>query len=354
MIVDDEGKALVTDFGIARAGVSEITQTGSVMGTAQYLSPEQAQGKEVTAGLRPLLDRGDALRGAHRPRCRSRPTAAVAVAMKQVSQAPQRPSSINPEVSPALDAVVMRALEKQPGHRFQTPTPSSRRSTKPSAARDAAPPGHRRFRRRRSRGRPHRHRAVPTTSGSEREKRGIWKWILLALLVCAVAGAVAYALTRPDSAEVPSVTGQSLSSATAVLKAHGFDTNTTLVPNQAPRDTVLEQDPPPASRLDKGSTITLSVSTGPGTVEIPDVQGLSTKDAKKKLEDAGLEVTSRQEFSDDVAEGLVFGTDPALGTGVATGSTVTMLISKGPNTVAVPGVVGLSQSRRPRGSSRRA
>ena len=68
VIVDDEGKAVVTDFGIARAGVSEITQTGSVMGTPHYLSPEQAQGFEVTAGLRPLLDRRDPLRGADRPR----------------------------------------------------------------------------------------------------------------------------------------------------------------------------------------------------------------------------------------------------------------------------------------------
>ncbi len=67
VIVDDEGKAIVTDFGIARAGVSEITQTGSVMGTPHYLSPEQAQGEDVTAGLRPLLDRRDALRGARRP-----------------------------------------------------------------------------------------------------------------------------------------------------------------------------------------------------------------------------------------------------------------------------------------------
>ena len=67
VIVDAEGKAIVTDFGIARAGVSEITQTGSVMGTPHYLSPEQAQGFDVTAGLRPLLDRGDALRGADRP-----------------------------------------------------------------------------------------------------------------------------------------------------------------------------------------------------------------------------------------------------------------------------------------------
>ena len=118
VIVDDEGKAVVTDFGIARAGVSEITQTGSVMGTPHYLSPEQAQGEEVTP-VSDLYSIGVMLYEALAGRVPFEGESAVAVAMKQVSQAPQRPSSINPEVSPALDSVVMRALEKSPGDRFQ-------------------------------------------------------------------------------------------------------------------------------------------------------------------------------------------------------------------------------------------
>ncbi len=119
VIVDDEGMAVVTDFGIARAGVSEITQTGSVMGTPQYLSPEQAQGYDVTA-VSDLYSVGVILYEALTGRVPFEGESAVAVAMKQVSQVPQRPSSINPQVSPALDAVVMRALEKDPGERFQS------------------------------------------------------------------------------------------------------------------------------------------------------------------------------------------------------------------------------------------
>ena len=119
MIVDGEGKAVVTDFGIARAGVSEITQTGSVMGTPHYLSPEQAQGFDVTA-VSDLYSIGVILYEALTGRVPFEADSAVAVAMKQVSQTPQRPSSINPQVSPALDAVVMRALEKEPGERFQS------------------------------------------------------------------------------------------------------------------------------------------------------------------------------------------------------------------------------------------
>ncbi|HET7509100.1 MAG TPA: protein kinase, partial [Solirubrobacterales bacterium] len=118
VIVDEEGKAVVTDFGIARAGVSEITQTGSVMGTPHYLSPEQAQGHDVTS-VSDLYSIGVILYEALTGRVPFEGESAVAVAMKQVSQTPQRPSSINPRISPALDAVVMRALEKDPGQRFQ-------------------------------------------------------------------------------------------------------------------------------------------------------------------------------------------------------------------------------------------
>ena len=118
VLVDGDGKAVVTDFGIARAGVSEITQTGSVMGTPHYLSPEQAQGFDVTA-VSDLYSIGVILYEALTGRVPFEGDSAVAVAMKQVSQTPQRPSSINPQVSPALDAVVMRALEKDPGERFQ-------------------------------------------------------------------------------------------------------------------------------------------------------------------------------------------------------------------------------------------
>ena len=99
VIVDDDGKAVVTDFGIARAGVSEITQTGSVMGTPHYLSPEQAQGEDVTP-VSDLYSIGVMLYEALARRVPFEGESAVAVAMKQVSQAPQRPSSINPAGHP--------------------------------------------------------------------------------------------------------------------------------------------------------------------------------------------------------------------------------------------------------------
>ena len=116
VIVDGEGKALVTDFGIARAGVSEITQTGSVMGTPHYLSPEQAQGQDVTA-VSDLYSIGVILYEALTGRVPFEADSAVAVAMKQVSQTPQRPSSINHLVSPAPSPAPASPTRREPARR---------------------------------------------------------------------------------------------------------------------------------------------------------------------------------------------------------------------------------------------
>ena len=117
VLVDAEGRARVTDFGIARAGVSEITQTGSVLGTAQYLSPEQAQGLPVTAAS-DIYSIGVLLYEALTGRVPFEAESPVTVALKQVSERPRPPSELNPAVSRALDAVVLKALAKDPANRF--------------------------------------------------------------------------------------------------------------------------------------------------------------------------------------------------------------------------------------------
>ena len=117
VIVDDEGRAKVTDFGIARAGASDMTQTGSIMGTAQYLSPEQAQGHAVNARS-DLYSIGIILYELLTGRVPFDAESAVTVALKQVSESPYPPSRLNPAVTPELEAVVLRALEKDPADRF--------------------------------------------------------------------------------------------------------------------------------------------------------------------------------------------------------------------------------------------
>jgi serine/threonine protein kinase len=351
VIVDPEGKAVVTDFGIARAGVSEITQTGSVMGTPHYLSPEQAQGFEVTA-VSDLYSVGVMLYEALTGRVPFEGESAVAVAMKQVSQMPQRPSSIQPRVSPALDAVVMRALEKDPGQRFQSadafiaaldqamrdPGGAGRGTTSFAAL----PPV-----------------VAPVEEGEEdpeaaRKRRRNW-WIvaaLVAILIGAIVGILASRSTPTTG--VPNVHGRSLQRAEEILEQRGFSVNQPpiQVHKEVEAGTVLEQDPsasPPSHEAEESCSfltlfcskpaVTLTVSIGPGEGTVPGVAGLSREEATEKLEAAEFEVASENVNSTSVEAGDVVHSEPSAGEIATHGSTVTIFVSAGPKLVKVPVLV---------------
>ena len=350
VIVDPEGKAVVTDFGIARAGVSEITQTGSVMGTPHYLSPEQAQGFEVTA-VSDLYSIGVMLYEALTGRVPFEGESAVAVAMKQVSQMPQRPSSIQPRVSPALDAVVMRALEKDPGQRFQSadafiaaldqamrePGGAGRGTTSFAAL----PP-------------------VVVAEGEEaedpeaaRRRRRNW-WIIAALAAILIGAVIGILASRDTTTPVPSVEGRSLQRAEEILEQRGFSiTQPPLtVHRQVEPGTVLEQDPtpsPPGREAEESCSfltlfcskpaVRLTISAGPGEGAVPRVAGLSDEEATKKLEKAEFEVATESVYSTSVEEGDVVSSEPGGGKTATHGSTVTIFVSAGPKLVKVPVLV---------------
>ena len=346
VIVDEEGKAVVTDFGIARAGVSEITQTGSVMGTPHYLSPEQAQGFDVTP-VSDLYSIGVILYEALTRRVPFEGESAVAVAMKQVSQIPQRPSSINPQVSPALDAVVMRALEKEPGQRFQSADafiaalaaalkdPGVGQQT---AAFAAAPP---------IVGAPE---EIPP---EEDRKRNWWLWALLvaAILLGLLVG---WALTRDTTTKVPNVTGNQLGVAITLLEQDGFTVGDVVrVEREAPANEVLEQDPaasPPADQASEDCAfltffcskpeVTLTVSSGPGSATVPSTAGQSEEEATQQLEAAGFQVSVERVNSESVEPGLVINSEPGGGSTATKGSTVVLFVSRGPKLTKVPVLVG--------------
>lgn len=352
VIVDGDGKATVTDFGIARAGVSEITQTGSVMGTPHYLSPEQAQGQDVTASS-DLYSIGVMLYEALTGRVPFEGDSAVAVAMKQVSQAPQHPSTINPEVSPALDAVVMRALEKEPGQRFQSADAFI-------AALDAAlrDPG----------GGAEGTAAFaplppvvatpsePVAEGYEEERRR-WIWALVAAAVL-IGLLIGFALTRDTTTEVPKVTGSPESTAITLLRDDGFRIGEIRrVQRDAPANTVLEQDPaasPPAGEaaLDcaflsffcSKPKVTLTVSAGPGSAKVPSTAGQSAEEAKEALEEAGFRPRVEAVSSEKVEEGSVVSSLPSGGSTATRGSEVVLRVSTGPRLTKVPVLVGTQRS----------
>ncbi|HTU16173.1 MAG TPA: PASTA domain-containing protein [Solirubrobacterales bacterium] len=322
VIVDATGLATVTDFGIARAiGVSDLTEAGSIMGTAHYLSPEQAQGMEVGPES-DLYSVGVILYECLTGRVPHDGDSAVAVALSQMQESPPPPSYYNESVSPALDAVVMKALEREPIARFHSAEAFI--EALDAAERD---PGY--------------------DEPEEKSK----KWIWLAAAAAVIALLIVFGLTRSNTVEVPNVVGESFDQAVSKLNAEGFDVgDVERIKQSGPSNRVLKQDPSGESDRDckflgwfcSDPDVNLGVSAGPGTVEVPDVTGQSRDAAEQTLDDAGFGVTVETKPSSDVPADSVIETDPAAGESAKRGSEVTMIVSSGPQQVAVPAVVGIT------------
>jgi eukaryotic-like serine/threonine-protein kinase len=327
-----DGRLKVTDFGIARAGASEMTETGSIMGTAQYLSPEQAQGQPVDAAS-DIYSIGVMLYEMLTGYVPFSGDSAVAIALRHVSDPPTPLREVRPDVHPALEAVVMRALQKEPAARFGS---AEEFAAALESAREAIRSGD-------SGQDTAAWTAVAAAAAGEGEEGGRkrWPWVALALLLVLAGAALAIALTRPDMVEVPNEVGKPAPQAVTDLARLGFKTEVKPIQSDAPVQTVVSHDPAAGDEAERGTTVTLSVSSGPGTRLVPDVKGKSKKEALRLLVRAKFTVNEQEEASSAVAEGLVTRTDPEGGTEQPLGSRVQLYVSTGPERVEVPGVVGL-------------
>jgi beta-lactam-binding protein with PASTA domain/predicted Ser/Thr protein kinase len=377
VIIDDSGHVKVTDFGIARAGASDMTETGSIMGTAQYLSPEQAQGHAVSAGS-DLYSVGVLLYELLTGRVPFDAEAAVTIALKHVSEAPLAPTQVNPRVPPELEHVVMWALNKNPADRpasaddfiraleaarasIQAGSPTER--TASMAALAVAPvaggagvavagvppvpppavgygPG--------AEDAAWDPLAGPPPPPYEPDRgRSAWLWVALLVIVLALgAGAAAYFLTREKLVTVPNVIPDQLSTARTVLENRGFLVSVTPQQSTKPVGVVIGEIPNAGSRAPKGSTVSLAVSAGPGTETVPPVEGESLKQARADIRAAHLTVGRIvRQTSSQYPAGQVIGTDPAAGQMPPAGSRVTVFVSSGPAKVAVPDVTTESEAQ---------
>jgi beta-lactam-binding protein with PASTA domain/predicted Ser/Thr protein kinase len=365
VMMDDEDRVKVTDFGIARAGASDMTETGSIMGTAQYLSPEQAQGHAVSQSS-DLYSIGVILFELLTGHVPFDAESAVTIALKHVSEAPPAPTVFDPSVPPALEAVTLWALEKDPAAR---PADADAFILALEDARDAVltseAPGQRTA--------MFAPAAIPPDPFAEealtaaafgpvaeplpyyteehalndpdaRRRPPWWAWLLAALALAAIVLGIVL-LTRPGDVTVPRVVGQDVASATSELRAAGLKTSVDRVTSSRAVDEVLAQDPGGGDTAKDGSTVTLTVSSGPGQVSVPSVDGLGEQKASATLTDAGLVVDRIVRQADDsVSKGRAIRTSPASGTSVNRGSNVTLVVSSGPQQVAVPDVVGLTKT----------
>jgi len=354
VILDEEGRARVTDFGIARAGASDMTLTGSVMGTAQYLSPEQAQGFAVSSAS-DLYSVGVILYELLTGVVPFEGESAVAIAYKQVSAAPRPPSELNPAIPPSLDAVVMHALAKDPAQRYadadalivaleherealRTYQGAAVPASYPIAATALAePPATGSMLVVPPLGPPPEQETPPE---EERERRW-WLWAVLATLAIMAVAAVLVLTPGNKQVTVPRVVGQTEQQAILALRRAGLQANPTLAPSvRVATGLVVTQSPPAGSDARKGSTVKIVVSSGPANVALPDVHGLHATEASARLHGAGFVPEIRNTASTTVPAGVVIGTEPPAGTVDRQGSTVTVLVSSGPALITVPDVTG--------------
>jgi len=340
VIVDEAGNVKVTDFGIARAGASEMTETGSIMGTAQYLSPEQAQGQEVTARS-DVYSIGVMLYELLTGKLPFEGDSAVAIALKHMQQQPPPLSREGLRIEPNLEGVVMGALAKEPAARWQSAEDFA-------AALEACRPYVEAFLAGDAVGEdtaifgavP----APPPAAAAERARPRRWPAIALGLLVLGLIALMAFVFTRPEQIDVPKVTGMQLGEARDRLDKAGFeDVEVERERSLAKLDQVLRQDPDPGEQAARDDAIVLVVSSGPGEVDVPSVSGLTQAQAVRELRQADLRATPTPRASERVDEGLAIGTSPREGTSVQRRSNVRLFVSSGPEQVVVPNLVGLSR-----------
>src|SRR4051794_21600242 len=323
VIIDDEGHAKGADFGIARAVASEMTETGTIIGTVQYISPEQAEGHQVDARS-DLYSAGIVLYELLTGRVPFEAESAVSIAIQQINERPVPPGQLQPGVPRGLEAVVMRALEKDPALRFQTAGEFIAALRAP-----AAPPPV----------------AVEPAYVPEEEPRSRWWLWLLGLLVIAAIAAGAYLLTAGKKVDVPNVVGAKSAEAADRLHQRGLEVAfRSVVSQKAPRDEVISQDPAAGEQVKEHSTVQLTVSAGRGSAPVPHVEGLKRADAEQALTGAGFNVKVKKAYSDTVPSGTVISSSPPEGQTLGRGKTVTLTVSKGPEGVAVPKLTGLQRS----------
>ena len=349
IMITREGEVKVMDFGIARTTTGDtLTQTASILGTASYLSPEQAQGETVDARS-DIYSLGCVLYEMLTARAPFSGDSPVAIAYKHVRENPVPPSRINADVSASLEAVVMKCMAKNPANRSQTAEELRedldrvRRGGAPLATPLLADSTEMLTR---AQAGPEQTAVMTGVPPDERsDRRRTWATALIVILVLAGLGVAAYFLVQTlvppeETLRVPDVIGETEEDATAALERAGFQVRVEREFNaDERRGIVFEQDPEPDATVDEGETVTITVSRGERPVEVPSVVGLTLDEAETEIADAGLVVGNVTSEDSEEDEGTVLDQDPDAGAKLDPEGEVNLVVSGGPGTVTVPDVI---------------
>jgi serine/threonine protein kinase len=347
------GDVKVMDFGIARAiadASSTMTQTAAVVGTAQYLSPEQARGETVDSRS-DVYSTGCLLYELLTGRPPFVGESPVSVAYQHVREQAAPPSSLDPDLPPEIDAIVMKALAKPVEERYQSAAAMRADierylAGKPVVAPVVPPADATTFL---PQDRPTETSVFAGGLSESEEKKRRWPLVVLgiAILGLLVAAAVVGPMlfnSPPEERSVPSLLNMTRAQAVDALESRGLTLGDTeqQASTDVPKGRIISQDPEPGDFLAPGGAVDVLISAGKPEVVVPDVLGDDREDARAELEDAQLRVKMVRRDSDEPA-GTVIDTDPRPATTVAVDRLVTVFYSDGPE--EVPNVVGLKQGR---------
>ncbi|MBB5806821.1 serine/threonine-protein kinase [Saccharothrix ecbatanensis] len=390
VMITRAGAVKVMDFGIARAvhdGQAAVTQTAAVIGTAQYLSPEQARGEAVD-GRSDVYASGCVLFELLTGEPPFTGDSPVAVAYQHVREEPKSPSSLNPKVTPALDSIVLKAMAKGPANRYQSAAEmradlvrvlSGQRPSAPavmtaedrtavlnqtSSPRTEVASGGGRHRPAQQRDEPDDYDPLAEEDAERKARRKKAIMVTVVVLLCIAVLALATWITTtlmnsddgktaaPETVPMPALVGKTQTVAQAELEGLGLRSIVETVPCQpGPEPTctrdqignVISTDPPANREVEKRTEIKLVIGTNPQPAPVPDVMKLAPQDAQKKLEAEGWvyqQATETVETEDPNLVGKVIEQNPAAGTTAPKGSTITVTLGKAPETIQLPDVTG--------------
>ena len=357
VMVTRDGTVKVMDFGIARllSGPETAPQTSAVLGTASYLSPEQAQGQPVDART-DIYSLGTVLYEMLAGRPPFTGESPVAIAYKQVNEAPVPPSGLNAEVSPSLDAVVMRSLAKNPANRYQTAGEFAEDLDRVRRGQDVyatplMPAG----------GdatqvisRSQSTQVLPPQTEPPGSSRKVWLGVLIGFLIVALLAGGGYLLASgPFHSSPPTlatfaiadVQNKPFEQAKAALEAQGLVVAAPLyqVDDTALPGTVLLQDPSAGTPVASGATVTLTLAKGPKKVPLPDLSDMTLAQAQDALSALNLGLGTKHDApSDTVTKGHIISQSPPPGTKVKPQSLVDVVVSSGPSQITLPDVTCLT------------